>query len=84
MQDITARLMGDPAARFTREPTTRERNIRPLREWTSVWAQLEVGDRQMGLSQGRAQDGRSWLRKHGRDGRSSRTIHGTYVLVRTA
>lgn len=83
VRDITSVLMGDPAARFTREPTTRERDRRPLREWTSVWSELEVGDRSPGLSQGTAMDGRTWLRKHGRDGISYRTIDGTYTLTRT-
>jgi len=82
--DLTSFFMGDPAARWTREPTTRERDRRPLREWTSVWAELDVDDRARGLSQGRASDGRNWLRKHGRDGIASRMPDGTYTLVRTA
>ena len=83
--DITAYLMGDPAARWTREPTTRERERRPVwGEWTSIWSELEIGERMCGLSQGRAGDGRSWLRKHGRDGKAYRMVDGTYDLVRTA
>lgn len=82
--DITAYLMGDPQARFTREPTTRERDRPgPMHEWTSRWSKLKVGDRELGLSQGRASDGRNWLRKHGRDGIASRAVDGTYSLVRT-
>ena len=83
MQDITAVLMGDPAARNIREPSPRERDRRPLREWTSIWSDLEVGDRERGLSHGRANDGRNWLRKRYREGVIHRLPNGTYDLVRT-
>jgi len=35
------------------------------------------------MSGGRANDGRNWLRKRGRDGRVYRMVDGTYDLVRT-
>lgn len=78
--------MRDPSTRDIRQPTQRERDrtiVSPTYGRSSArWANLDVGDR-VTTYRTYAYEGRTWLRRHGRDGEVLRMDDGFYRLVRT-